>query len=91
MEQGPCCRYANAADIGVSLSDSTGNSQKLRETKDKTREERISMEIIVDANGPEEQAMGWYYYLEEKLQFPFTALCRANGQSRLCMSMMRLM
>lgn len=33
------------------------------------------MEIIVDAYGPEEQAMGWYYYLEEKLKFPFTAHC----------------
>ena len=33
------------------------------------------MEIIVDANGPEEQAMGWYYYLEDTLQFPFTAIC----------------
>lgn len=39
------------------------------------RERRIEMEIIVDANGPEEQAMGWYYYLEGKLQFPFTARC----------------
>jgi hypothetical protein len=28
--------------------------------KNKEREERITMEIIVDANGPEEQAMGWY-------------------------------
>ena len=27
------------------------------------------MEVIVDAYGPEEQAMGGYYYLEEKLQF----------------------
>ena len=36
------------------------------------------MEIIVDAYGPEEQAMGWYYYLEEKLQFPFTAICNAK-------------
>jgi hypothetical protein len=43
--------------------------------KDKEREERITMEIVVDANGPEEQAMGWYYYLEEKLRFPFTAIC----------------
>ena len=33
------------------------------------------MEIIVDANGPEEQVMGWYYYLEDKLNFPFTAVC----------------
>ena len=39
------------------------------------REERIAMEIIVDANGHEEQAMGWYYYLEDKRQFPFTATC----------------
>lgn len=36
------------------------------------------MEIIVDAHGPEEQAMGWYYYLEDKLQFPFTAVCCAK-------------
>ena len=43
--------------------------------KDKEREDRIAMEIIVDANGPEEQAMGWYYYLEDKLHFPFTAIC----------------
>ena len=32
------------------------------------------MEIVVDAYGLEEQAMGWYSYLEEKLQFPFTAV-----------------
>ena len=49
---------------------------KLRKNKD--REERIAMEIIVDAYGPEEQAMGWYYYLEEKLQFPFKAVCSAK-------------
>ena len=36
------------------------------------------MEIIVDAYGPEEQAMGWYYNLEEKLQFPFSAVCTAK-------------
>ena len=36
------------------------------------------MEIIVDAYGPEEQSMGWYYYLEEKLRFPFTAICVAK-------------
>lgn len=43
--------------------------------KSKAREDRISAEIIVDAYGPEEQAMGWYYYLENKLGFPFTAAC----------------
>ncbi len=45
--------------------------------EDKTIEDRISMEIIVDAYNEEEQAMGWYYYLEEKLGFPFKAKCIA--------------
>ncbi len=36
------------------------------------------MEIIVDAYGPEEQSMGWYYYLEEQFQFPFTVVCIAK-------------
>ena len=43
--------------------------------KDEIREERIIMEAIVDAYGPEEQAMGWYYYLEDKISFPFEAEC----------------
>ena len=42
------------------------------------RENRISEEIIVDAYGPEEQAMSWYYYLEDKIQFPFQAQCMAS-------------
>ncbi len=46
-----------------------------RPDKDAEREERIRMEIVVDAYGPEEQAMGWYYYLEDQLQFPFPARC----------------
>lgn len=43
--------------------------------KDGDREDRIAMEIVVDAYDAEEQAMGWYYYLDEKLQFPFAARC----------------
>jgi hypothetical protein len=43
--------------------------------QDPEREERITMEAIVDAYGAEEQAMGWYYYLDDKIQFPFTAKC----------------
>jgi len=31
-----------------------------------------------DAYGPEEQAMGWYYYLEEKPGVPFLATCIAE-------------
>lgn len=41
-------------------------------------EERIHNEAIVDAYGSEEQAMGWYYYLEGKLSFPFQARCIAS-------------
>lgn len=43
--------------------------------EDTAREDRIVMEIVVDAYSPEERAMGWYYYLEDTLQFPFTARC----------------
>lgn len=43
---------------------------------DPVREDRILMEIVVDAYGPDERAMGWYCYLESKLGFPFTARCR---------------
>ena len=52
--------------------------------KDEERENRIYDEAIVDAYGPEEQAIGWYYHLDEKLQFPFTARCiRERGISPL--------
>ena len=43
--------------------------------RDPARERRIHDEIIVDAHGPEEQAMGWYYHLENKVRFPFQARC----------------
>ena len=46
-----------------------------RVEKDEAREERIAFEAIVDANGPEEQAMGWYYYLDDKISTPFKAKC----------------
>ena len=41
--------------------------------KNAEREHRIAEEIIGDAYDPEEQAMTWYHYLEERLQFPFAA------------------
>ena len=44
--------------------------------RDPVREDRIENEAIVDAR-PEEQAMGWYYYLENKISFPFQAKCIA--------------
>jgi hypothetical protein len=43
--------------------------------QNKQREQRIQQEIVVDAYGAEEQAMGWYCYLEDQLHFPFRAQC----------------
>jgi hypothetical protein len=39
------------------------------------RDRRIEQEIIVDCYGPDEQAMGWYCYLDGQLAVPFTARC----------------
>jgi hypothetical protein len=49
-----------------------------RRSRDEEREQRITMEIVVDAYTPEEQAMGWYYSLEDRLHFPFAARCTAE-------------
>jgi calcium binding protein len=49
-----------------------------RRSRDEEREQRITMEIVVDAYTPEEQAMGWYYSLEDRLHFPFVASCIAE-------------
>ena len=38
------------------------------------------MEAVVDAYNPEERAMGWYYYLEERLKFPFKARCKSKRE-----------
>jgi Calcium binding len=43
--------------------------------KEEDREYRIRMEIVVDAYGEEERALGWYYYLQDKLGDPFRARC----------------
>ena len=46
---------------------------KIKEDKD--REERIVMEIVVDAYDETERALGWYYYLKDQINFPFKARC----------------
>jgi len=46
--------------------------------QDQQREQRITSEIIVDAYDEVERALGWYYYLEDKLSFPFKAKCIAK-------------
>ena len=42
-------------------------------------EQRLFLEIMPDAHGQEEQALSWYYYLEEQLSFPFQAECVAEA------------
>ena len=49
-----------------------------KRTKDDEREQRIHMQIIVDAHDEEELTMGWYNYLEDVLEFPFLARCIAT-------------
>src|SRR5437660_912387 len=49
------------------------NMKKPRENP--VRENRIADEVVVDAYGPEERAMGWYCYLQDKIRFPFLAQC----------------
>src|SRR4051812_9171231 len=51
--------------------------------KGPVREDRIHNEASVDA-GPEEQALSWYYCLENKIRFPFQAECRAAKPLRSC-------
>ena len=45
--------------------------------RDDEREERIWNEAIVDAHDEEERSLGWYYYLADKISFPFPAKCTA--------------
>jgi hypothetical protein len=49
-----------------------------RPSRDEEREQRITMEIVVDADTPEAQAMGWYSSMEDRLSFPFVARCSAE-------------
>ena len=46
----------------------------------KSREDRITREIVVDAYGEGQISLSWYYYLEEKLTFPFKAKCAARRE-----------
>ena len=43
--------------------------------KNEEREHRIRDEIVVDAYDAEEQALSWYYSLQDRIWFPFRARC----------------
>jgi hypothetical protein len=58
-----------------------GDADMQKVERDEIREEHIHMEIMVDAYGPEEHALSWYYYLEENLNFPFKARCIAERRT----------
>jgi hypothetical protein len=49
-----------------------------RHRTNRNREHRITYEIVVDAYDEVERALGWYYYLENVLQFPFQAECTVH-------------
>jgi hypothetical protein len=49
--------------------------------KDEAREYRIAMEIVADAHDEEEQALGWFSYLEDTLRVPFRARCIAERRT----------
>lgn len=49
-----------------------------RPKRDEEREDRILMQVVVDAYNAVERSMGWYCYLENQLQFPFRATCVAR-------------
>jgi hypothetical protein len=51
-----------------------------RVKENRSRERRIEMDVVVDAYNAEERAMGWYYYLEDKLKFPFKARCKSRRE-----------
>ena len=42
-----------------------------RVKENKARERRVEIEVVVDAYNASERAMGWSYYLEERLKVPF--------------------
>ena len=66
--------------------------------RDEKRESRIENEAIVDAYGGEEQALGWYYYLDGKRSLPLKKksnkgqyspkkrlyVSREKGENRVC-------
>ncbi len=62
------------------LTDNDRVNEMSKPKADKARKDRIIMEIVVDAYDENERALGWYYYLEDKLAFPFKAKCVARRE-----------
>ena len=78
----PVMADAGPPSRGLAGSDVLGHRTKPTRAKVRTtppkaevREERITMEIVVDAYNEDERAMGWCCYHEEKSNVPFLARC----------------
>jgi hypothetical protein len=52
-----------------------------RPRENKVREDRFTEEVVVDAYGEEERAMGWYNYPADNITFSFKARCLAKRAS----------
>jgi len=52
----------------------------LKRDHDSEIEQRISDEIIVDCYDEYEELSGWYCHLEDRLSFPFEAVCEKKSQ-----------
>lgn len=77
----PVLRIASGdiIDVDTLLTNTPMGLQRAGVPLDKIQEslEAIVAEVTGDRRGPggQEQAMGWYYYLEDKIHFPFQARC----------------
>lgn len=49
---------------------------------DENREHRITYEVVVDCYDDYEVSMGWYCYLEDRLDFPFEAAWLGVSESK---------
>jgi hypothetical protein len=67
------CRPTLSANVGR-LDREVGPSV-VKVAENAEREQRIIYEVVVDAYGPEERALGWFYYAEERMSFPFQGRC----------------
>lgn len=62
-------------DARYTLLAGSSSGRMVKPEKDEKREERIRMQIVVDAYDRHERAIGWYTYLEDTMRFPFEAKC----------------
>lgn len=62
------------------MTNALSTMRRSRLKEDKAREQRIEMEIVVDAYNADERSMGWYCYLDEQLKFPFKARCKSKRE-----------